>query len=86
MHIVDDGHGAYLDAAYSNIIWMDVPYTNTGGRAALSTAHIGIPPGTHTITTSESDATFMCIVSGSADRESYAYMAGMRLEVSLRQH
>ncbi|KAF6016832.1 hypothetical protein EB796_024858 [Bugula neritina] len=65
--------GAYLDAAYSNIIWMDVPYTNTGGRVALSTAHIGIPPGTHTITTSESDATFMCIVSGSADRESYAY-------------
>ena len=74
--------GVNVNTAYPNTAWKDVPSTAVGGKTALVTAYFNITSGTHTITTLQDDTKFMCIVYGAGDRESYAYMGGMRLKVS----
>ncbi|XP_067929104.1 uncharacterized protein [Watersipora subatra] len=73
--------GVNVNTAYPNTMWKDVPSTAVGGKPALVTAYFNITSGTHTISTLLDDTRFMCIVYGAGDRESYAYMGGMRLQV-----
>lgn len=75
--------GENVNTAYPDVVWRNVPGTDTGDQSPLVTAYFAISSGTHTISTLQEDATFMCIVYGAGDRESYAYMGGMRLQVNI---
>ena len=76
-------NGENVNTAFPHSNWVDIPSTNAGGREPLVTAYLNITSGTHTIGTIREDTSFMCIIYGAGDRESYAYMGGMRLQVCL---